>query len=203
VGTFVNTSSTPLRGLPLLTMIVGSVGALIISIVCAASWDHPWWLLAGPVVILVNVVYISVVRRRAFRGHEAEYTGRTVTPEHATAARPIPATWTGGANIAGALGRMNATMPLAVLEVTAEKLTLRVRPAPIAAVFGTKPFTAEVSSVAEVFPVRGRLATKGVGILVNDQPVAYFWTTQTRGVLLSLANVGYPVSWQEQRAHIW
>lgn len=196
-------TSKPLSGLPLMLLVAGSIGALIFGAVLAASMDSAWWLLAGPVAILVNVVYITILRQRASRDHQSDHTGRTVTPPPGAVARPTPATWTGGANMAGALGRMNATMPLAVLDVSANNLTLRVRPAAVGAAFGMKAITATPLEVEEVFPVKGRMGASGVGILVRGEPVAYFWTRQGHEVLLTLANLGYPTSWQEQRPHLW
>lgn len=193
----------PLRGVPLIALVAGSIGALIISAYWASLFGSAWWLLVGPLAIAVNVAFIWSFRRRAVTDHEPDHTGLTVAPAPTTMTRPLPASWTGGANMAGALGRMNATWPLAVLEVTAERLTLRVRPGPIGAIFGMKPVVTNRTSVQNIFPVRGWMGSGGVGILVQGEPVAYFWTTDRDGVLVSLYYGGYTVTWQELRARIW
>lgn len=192
-----------LRGVPLIALVAGSISALIISVYWASMFGSAWWLLVGPIAIAVNVAVIWSSRRRSSADHEPEHTGVTVAPPQSTVTRSLPASWTGGANMAGALGRMNATMPLAVLDVTAETLTLRVRPRQVGALFGMKPLDADRADVLNIFPVRGRMGRGGVGILIQGEAVAYFWTTDRDGVLVSLYYGGYSVGWEEQRARIW
>ena len=50
---------------------------------------------------------------------------------------PFPG-WTGAADLPGTMGRMNATTPLAVLEVANQTLTLRLRPHFLGSLFGFK-----------------------------------------------------------------
>ena len=184
-------------------LLAGSVGGLAISALLAASSGSVLWLVLGPVAVVANITLVASSRRRATREHEPEFTGHTVAPAAGRQEDGTPRSWTGGANMVGALGRMNATSPLAVLTVSIDALSLRLRPAPVAAVFGVERLDTARQSVHEVFPASGRMRASGVGIVVGDDPVAYFWTTDREGVLAALAQYGYPVSWQERLARAW
>jgi hypothetical protein len=55
----------------------------------------------------------------------------------------------------GSMGRMNASTPLAVLELSGPQLSLRVRPRFLMAMFGAKPLAVSPAEVEAVFPARG------------------------------------------------
>ena len=107
----------------------------------------------------------------------------------------------GGMNVPSAMGRANATMPLAELTVRDGELVLRPR------LFGAwilTDFAVPLSGIARAYPLRGRVMTAGVGLSLTDGQVAYFWTFDRAQVLAALASVGVPVESEPQRAsRVW
>jgi hypothetical protein len=81
----------------------------------------------------------------------------------------------GGMNVPvrGGRGRMNATIPLALLIVDDDWLTLQPR---WFATLITGPFRTPLSAVVAAYPVHGRLAGGGIGLTTTDEQTAYFWT---------------------------
>jgi hypothetical protein len=107
----------------------------------------------------------------------------------------------GGMNVPGALGRVNASMPLAELTVRDGELALR--PRWFGAWFFTR-FAVPVSEIEQAFPLRGRVLTPGVGLSLTDGEEAYFWTFDGDRVLAALAGVGVPMGPEPRRAsHRW
>jgi hypothetical protein len=78
-------------------------------------------------------------------------------------------------------------------------LKLGIRPKLLAGMFGVSSLTVPRSDDVEVFPVRGRLGTRGVGVRRNGAAPVYFWTSQPEEVLQALASADWPVSWDERR----
>jgi hypothetical protein len=95
---------------------------------------------------------------------------------------------------------MNATYPLAVLELTDSSLNLYVRPRLIARLFGIGCVVATNSDGLEAFPVTGRFwAPQGVGLARCGDAAAYFWTTRREDVLQALVSASFRVTWEERR----
>jgi hypothetical protein len=125
----------------------------IIAIPLVVTWllyfyfhDHATFALVIvfliPVFAVANVVIISRSRKRlsAPSARSDQLTGEFLTPvvvPHLASSRR----WTGAADMPGALGRMNASAPLAVLEMLEGSLTLRVRPSFLAAMFVQKDWS--------------------------------------------------------------
>jgi hypothetical protein len=94
---------------------------------------------------------------------------------------------------------MNASTPLAVLELSDRSLTLRVRPGFLASLFGAKALVVAPEQVESVFPARGRLRSKAIGIRPLKQPPSYFLTVgaDRAQILSAIAAGGFPVEWEE------
>jgi hypothetical protein len=156
-----------------------------------------------PTFVAINVGTIHRSRRRlAEPGKRADTpTGEVLIP---VIAPPIsglmPARWVGAADMVGGLGRMNASTPLGVLELSGQSLTLRVRPRFLARIFGVQPLVVEPNEVEAVFPSRGRLRTRAICIRPLQQPPSYFLTVggDRSAILSAIASGGFPVDWNER-----
>src|SRR5438105_3588548 len=93
--------------------------------------------------------------------------------------------WSGAADVPGAMGRVHATVPLGVLELSGAVLTLRVRPRLLAAMFGAKPLVLAPAEVDAIFPARGRLRSSAIGIRPRGAPPSYFLRGGDRTPILS------------------
>jgi hypothetical protein len=97
----------------------------------------------------------------------------------------------GGMNVPTNLGRLNATWPLAVLNIDDELVTLRV------SMLGRlSPVRVSVapSDIKVAYRMRGQLLTPGVGLDLTDGRVLYFWTwANKREVLDALRGRGVRV----------
>lgn len=103
----------------------------------------------------------------------------------------------GGANSPTAYLRVNATWPLAVLELQGDRVSLRLS-VPFT---GAQPLYARPADLLGVFPVQNRWpGTRGVGLRTFDGREWYFWTFQGAEVLDRLRQQGFPVSSVPQRA---
>jgi hypothetical protein len=163
---------------------------------------------------IVNLVAVPLRRRFRRRGRVGALTGRTlaapVPPPAATPAMPASAaasstpassqtSWVGGASLATARGRMNATAPFAVLTLTPGSLELSLRPKLLNQLWRISPLALRPSDNVEAFPVRTRGWTRGVGIRGEGSEVSYFWTDERDAVIQALASAGYRVSGEERR----
>jgi hypothetical protein len=160
----------------------------------------PLFLVAAVATTIANAAMVVLGRWRVGRSRPASLTGRTL---HASVSSPdepsATSRWVGGANLPGTFGRTTATKPLAVLELGPSSLMLRVRPKLLAGMFGASSITVPRSDDVDVFPVRARLGTRGVGVRCNGVAPVYFWTSQPEEVLQALASADWPVSWDERR----
>jgi hypothetical protein len=159
---------------------------------------------------IVNLVAVPLRRRFRRRGRVGALTGRTLAapgpPPGATPAMPASSTpaspqtsWVGGASLATARGRMNATAPFAVLTLTPGSLELSLRPKLLNQLWRISPLALRPSDNVEAFPVRTRGWTRGVGIRGEGAEVSYFWTDERDAVLQALASAGCRVSGEERR----
>jgi hypothetical protein len=165
------------------------------------------FLAALAVGVLLVPIRASIVRRQQ-ASELGELTGSTVDlirPQPSAGAwlglpapPPVVSSWTGGSNVPGPWGRINATFPLAVLEVAPERLTLRLRPRIVARLVGAPGLTATPADVDVIFPVKG-WANGGVGLVRHGSPVVYFFTRQRAAILNALGAAGFRVSPHERR----
>ena len=112
---------------------------------------------------------------------------------------PMPnARFVGGMNVATkAGGRLNATMPLAVLTVDSTSLTLHPRSFPIPMF---TDFRVSLVNIAAAFPLAGSPFASGVGIQLSDGQLVYFWTFRQDRVLAVLRQRGIPIDPIRRRA---
>jgi hypothetical protein len=144
-----------------------------------------------------------------------QLTGRTLTPPavvEGVVTGKRAAQWTGAADVPTFLGRINATNPLARLELGDSALTLRLRPAfLIRWQFACEPLVLSPSEVEGVFPARGRLRAPAIGIRPLHGPPSYFltapgpvrwyfgaWSADRASILSAMSEAGFPVEWEER-----
>ena len=155
-----------------------------------------------PAFAAINVLTVNRSRRRLSdpSARKDQVTGESVLPILSPVQAGTVGRWTGAADIPGTMGRMNASTPLAVLEVSDGSLTLRVRPNFLATLFGAKALALAPAQVEAVFPARGRLRYKAIGIRPLKQPPSYFLTVgaDRSPILSTIAAAGFPVEWEER-----
>ena len=105
----------------------------------------------------------------------------------------------GGMNVPSTLGgRLNATVPLALL--TIGENTLQIRPR----LFGRAMFSdfeVRLDQITAAFRLKGTFMTSGVGFELSDGQVGYFWTFRDQARLLSaLRQRGVPIDPVPRRA---
>ncbi len=187
-------------------ILAGFAVVVVIGSVFLAKGDKP----AGVFLIVIGVVfagfYVVLVfvwglLRDPAAGGEA--TGRIVSRVPPSGGNWFAGrqawTLTGGGSLLGSFGRINATPPLLVLELSDVALTLRFRPRTMGRVFGAGSLTWTASDLVGIYPVRGRWVSghSGLGI-ESPSGVCYFWTFQTEGILRALEQQHFPVSWDER-----
>ncbi len=95
-------------------------------------------------------------------------------------------------------GRLNATVPLALL--TIGENTLQIRPR----LFGRAMFSdfeVRLDQITAAFRLKGTFMTSGVGFELSDGQVGYFWTFRDQARLLSaLRQRGVPIDPVPRRA---
>jgi hypothetical protein len=107
--------------------------------------------------------------------------------------------WTGGGSVPGSIGRVYASRPLAVLELSAAALTLRIRPKDIGGMLGAGSFTWTAGDPVVIYPVRGRRVSSNRGLAIEGPSgLCYFWTRQPERILAALEQQRFPVSWGER-----
>jgi hypothetical protein len=181
----------------------GLVCAVIVIIGLNVATPFGWWLAGCAASGWALTTGLVLVSRRTVRHQQASapkdqrLTGRTVLPA------PVPLAnrwrWVGGAIMPASMGNVNATWPLAVLEITGGDLSLRLRPRPLAAMFGARGLHASTVENVHAFPARGWFGSKGIGIQVDNQTPSYFLRADQAGLLAAVAAAGFEVTFDEQR----
>jgi hypothetical protein len=152
-------------------LVVGCLLALIWGIVLAVAQTSILWFLVAVATVVANVAMFAFGRYRLRNPRALPTTGRVLSAQSDAAPR-AHALWVGGANLPGGFGRMNATWPLATLELVGTQMTLLVRPRLVSRLFGVGRFSLSRDQVVELFPVRGRgLGGSGVGLQPVGAPV--------------------------------
>jgi hypothetical protein len=105
----------------------------------------------------------------------------------------------GGMNVPSTLGgRLNATVPLALLTVGEKSLRIAPR------LFGRAMFSdfeVRLDEITAAFRLRGTFMTSGVGFELSDGQVGYFWTRRDQDRLLAaLQGRGVPIDPVPRRA---
>jgi hypothetical protein len=90
---------------------------------------------------------------------------------------------------------MQATIPLVVLTLSANRLSLQVRPWFLAKITGIQMLEVEASDDAVIYPVSSRLGTRGIEIRMLHRQSYYFWPRKDYTELLpTLSASGFAVS---------
>ena len=153
----------------------------------------------GPAFSVLNIAMIKSSGRRLTDPHERQdlRTGETLTP--VTDVGLPSGRWVGAADMPGGMGRLNASTPLAVLELRGQHLSLRVRPRFLSRLFGLHPLSLTPADVELIFPARGRLRSRAIGIRPKHQPPSYFLLGDRAAILSAIAEAGFPIDWEERR----
>jgi hypothetical protein len=184
----------------------GLVCVALVIIGLAVGTPFGWWLAGCATSGWVLAAGLVLVARRTVRYQQASdpkgqrLTGRIVLQA------PVPAVsapngwrWVGGAILPASMGNVNATRPLAVLEITGGELSLRLRPRPLALMFGARRLHASPVENVRAFPARGWFGSKGIGIQIGNRAPAYFLRADQAGMLAAIAAAGFEISFEEQR----
>ncbi len=178
--------------------LVWNLVGLAILVPMLISGNSLWVTLSFvvPAVVMV-VIFVRSRRRVASEVASTDSIVNELTPGPNVSGDP-DAAWSGGGSFPGWMGTMEASPPLAVLELFGDVVRLRVRPGFLGSVFGMLPLVASPSGVAEVFPVV-RMFRRGVGFRTLDGSWYHFWTAQADTILIVLSDRQFPVTWQEQK----
>ena len=156
-----------------------------------------------PVLAVLNIRLVNQgrARQRDPAARRDVHTGTLLSPRTTTVSygsRAPSGRWVGAADVPGNLGRMNASTPLAVLELNGPLLTLRVRPRFISKLFGVSTLRVEPDGVEAIFPAKGRLRYPSICIRPHGEPHFYFLLGDRAWILTTLAAAGFPVEWGER-----
>jgi hypothetical protein len=192
--------------MPWQLLVSGLASVALVGVGVAVGTPFGWWLAGCAASGWVLAAGFVLVSRRTARHEQAfapqaqRLTGRTVRQaQPLVASAPNGWRWVGGGIMPASMGRVNATWPLAVLEVTSGELSLRLRPRILAVMFGARRLHASTAENTLAFPARGWFGSKGIGIQVDNQRPYYFLRADQAGLLSALAAAGFAVTWDEQR----
>jgi hypothetical protein len=149
-------------------------------------------VVCGPLGFVVAVGQVALLRRR-FRPRGSVAKGSPAEGRSYGAAQVV-ARWTGGINVpATGTGRVSATFPVGILELTESELRFSVRPALLRTVVGAQGVVVHKEDGTAIFPVR-RPVGGGVGIRQHDGQTWYFWTNSPDVILSAIRSVGFTIS---------
>ena len=154
-------------------------------------------VVGAPVGWALTSGQIAWSRRRLTRAPLPACRGESRQSASAQAATPGNAGGSfrlaGGMNVPAATGRVSATLPLAVLELTGTTLDLRIRPRWFRRLVGGQILTLSPNSGAVIFPVH-QLIGVGIGIRPSGQATWYFRTSAPEHLLSALDMAGFEIS---------
>jgi hypothetical protein len=172
------------------------IGSVLLTVVLR---QRAWGFLPVFVVSAGLFAIIMVRRRRSIAPLLATSTGDVVLAPIAPVLSGEPdRRWVGSGAFPGWFGMMEATTPLAVLEVFGNALRLRLRPRVLGLMFGVEPLVAKATDMEEVFSV-SRLVRVGIGFRPRGGPSYYLWTSHRDEALSALEAAGFPVTWQARK----
>jgi hypothetical protein len=161
--------------------------------------DWMWWWLGFCVVAGCLVTGTLSVAARSRDKSPAPIRKTGVVVDRAFVAGTTPS-WrrTGSGVLRGTFGKTSASWPLCVLELERGELTLRFRPAFVAACFGVRPVRTSTTGDSTAFPVKGRFGARFVGIRTANGE-GYFRTARPEELLGTLEASGLMVSLEEEK----
>ena len=190
---------------------LSSAGTLVLVVagsvlVARGSAPYGWWLVALGLANLAVPAAVLIREQRRVRSAAPQWPGGARAPGQDQAntlsgkARDATARrWTGAAHVPSAMGYVDATKPLGVLEVAPEWIGLRVRPAFVRAIFGIETLDVTTGQDVVVFPVRRSMGLEGIEIRAPGGRSFYFFDNDRSAVLAAVAAAGFEVSGQEQK----
>ena len=201
-----------LPALPMGTLLI-LAGFNVVGVAILVSLFGPGLLAVWALVAIGTGVQAAIGRQRMTKpfATRATPTGFVIPPpppSRLIAGGDAPRrAWSGAALLPTALGGMAASAPLAELSIGDGELTVRVRPALFALLFGYRTTTLGFSECEGVLPVTrtaGKgLAGKGVAILPKGRSAMYFFTSEVPQILSELQHAGFPADWREQKVRLW
>jgi hypothetical protein len=105
-----------------------------------------------------------------------------------------PLRWSGAGLVPAGFMSWQATAPLAVLELTGSRLTLRLRPALLAKFLGIETLTAIPDGSLHIFLIQNDRTWKGIEFRLPERSSFRFYTPHREQVLEALARAGFVVS---------
>ncbi len=112
-------------------------------------------------------------------------------------AGPVGTRWVGAGTLPGYLGYWQVSVPLVVMMLSGQRLTLSVRPGLLSKLNGFESLNVEPADQALIRPVRsGR--KDGIELKANGRQSYYFWPMAWRDdVMAALTRAGFQVSNEE------
>lgn len=119
--------------------LLGGIAFSIVGVVTGSSW----LILCGCVGPVLAIAFAYFGNRRIARPHGAAWNtkagSRTLTPVSLPPLPPTGFRWTGGCNVPGGMGRVNATYPLSLLVAAPGWARIEMRPPIAQRFFGYQP----------------------------------------------------------------
>jgi hypothetical protein len=172
------------------------IGSVALTVVVR---QRAWGFLPVFVVPTGLLGIIMVRRRRSIAPLLATPTGDTQLPTATPILSGEPdSRWVGSGSFPSWFGMMEATTPLAVLEVFDHAVRLRLRPRVLGQMFGIEPLVAKATELEEVFSA-SRLFRIGIGFRPRGGPAYYLWTSRSDEILSALESAGLSVTWQARK----
>ena len=172
------------------------IGGILVTVLVR---QQAWGFLVVFVVGAATCATVMVLRRRSIAPRQTTSTsGSPLALAVPVLSGEPDRRWVGSGSFPGWFGTMEASTPLAVLEVFGRALRLRVRPRLVGRMFGMEALVANDTDVEEVFAAF-RVARIGIGFRPRNGPTYYLWTSQRDDVLSTLESLGFPVTWQPRK----
>lgn len=182
---------------------IAAVAAGIILVIIGDGAAGAYWIAIGFCGTLITAVYLQRARRQRLElirdGEESSESPehRTSEGRSASMADSGARRWVGAGTMPSSLGYMQATIPLAVMELSGRRLVVRLRPRLLGKITGTNSLEIEPASGVTVLPVRSNWTWQGMEIRVQGRQSYYFWTRKRAEIMAALAAAGFDISSEE------
>ena len=173
---------------------------VIVSVLLVTVAHQRAWAFLPALLLPAGLLALWAVRhRRSVAAVSTASAGAVTVPAitHVLSGEPDER-WVGSGSFPGWFGTMQATVPLAVLEVFGDVVRLRLRPRLLGLMFGVGPLTATATELEEVFSAR-RLTGVGIGFRPVGGPTYYVWTSARDEILAVLAAHHFVITWEERK----
>jgi hypothetical protein len=188
----------------LLSFLLGLPGVFLG--LAGAVAQQRWLYLPATLLVAASYMVQAIRVRHAQPGGAAARTDRLTGVElesrpSALAGQPRGGVrrWSGGANVPGSRGRVEAVMPLACLRLDGSTVSINLRPRLLQKLFGVRALNVTPAVGAEIIPARN---PTGIEIRLPHGEWYFFATSAREDVLATLAGAGLAVSWLERQASL-